>query len=261
MAEDLCEAGRGIPPVTAYPIENGVVGQPFTVQHGTAVQALPGFADGAFIVQDAAAAATVSDFLAPRPGETILDCCAAPGGKTIQAALAVGPAGHVVALDNSEARLARLRDNLSRVHLSGRVETALCDATSPELAAMLHGRRFDAALIDAPCSNSGVMARKPDARWRWSMDETRRVAQVQRGILRNVATLDVGRIVYSTCSIDRAENEDVAIAFACECGWKISSGRTLLPGGGARYRFGRDGKFLPSAWHDGAFAALLVRAI
>jgi 16S rRNA (cytosine967-C5)-methyltransferase len=192
-----------------------------------------------------------------RPGMQILDCCAAPGGKTIQAAVAVGPKGHVIALDNSEARLERLRENLERTGLAGNVEVALCDAASPGLVRRFAGRRIDAVLVDAPCSNSGVLARRPDARWRWSADEVERLSAVQLSILRNVARLGAGRIVYSTCSIDRAENEGVVSAFTekAACGYVVEKSRTWLPIADLP-DFDR---FLPPTWHDGAFAALLRR--
>jgi 16S rRNA (cytosine967-C5)-methyltransferase len=163
----------------------------------------------------------------------------------MQAAARVGWEGRVIALDNSEGRLARLRENLERTRLGDRVEVALCDAASPELVERFGGRRIDAVLVDTPCSNSGVFARRPEARWRWSAAEVARLAKVQRAILDNVARLGARRIVYSTCSIDPEENDAVAASFAEE-----SAGRHVLL---------RSRTLLPSSDHDGAFAALLRR--
>ncbi len=271
-ATEICEAGLAVPTPTAFAlprdglsaeeataalatrwraagidsppeIGNGSLALP--IPHGVRIADLPGYAEGEFIIQDKVAFATVADFLEPREGETILDCCAAPGGKTMQAAARVGGEGRVIALDNSEGRLARLRENLERTRLGDRVEVALCDAASPELVERFGGRRIDAVLVDTPCSNSGVFARRPEARWRWSAAEVARLAKVQRAILDNVARLGARRIVYSTCSIDPEENDAVAASFAEE-----SAGRHVLL---------RSRTLLPSSDHDGAFAALLRR--
>jgi len=280
-AHDICEAGRGIPPTTVFPLPfsnaaatqailadfaaAGIAGARATpdggisIPRGIAVADLPGYADGRFIVQDAATLASI-EMLAPRPGETVLDLCAAPGGKTMQIAALVGESGHVVALDASARRLERLRENLRRTHLSGRVETAVCDAASPDLARIADGRRFDAILADVPCSNSGVMARRPDARWRWSAYEVARLARLQLAILENAATLRAARIVYSTCSIDPVEDSGVAAAFASSPagGDYVQDASKLSLPLGRGYAFDKDGKFLPTDWRDGAFAALFT---
>lgn len=278
-ARRLCESGRGIPPTVAFPlpfsddaaamalaelwrksrIGAGIVanGRGVVIPHGVAVESLPGYAEGRFAIQDRATLAAV-ELLAPKSGETVLDCCAAPGGKTMQIASLVGESGRVIAFDGSASRLGKMRENLRRTRLDGRVETAVCDAASPELAERLRGRTIDAVLVDAPCSNSGVFARRPEARWRWLAEETKRLAGVQRAMLESAARLGAGRIVYSTCSIDPEENGDVVEGFlASEAGaaYRLIRSETLLPIAGEAWDGGR---FLPDDWHDGAFAALLA---
>ena len=214
--------------------------------HACPVERLPGYAEGAFAIQDPATLAALR-LLAPQSGEAILDACAAPGGKALQLAAAVGPTGRVIALDASSARLGRLRENAARARLDDRLEIGQADAASPDLADVLGGRRPDAILADVPCSNSGVLRRRPDARWRWSPEETSRLARLQLAILSNLAALGAGRIVYSTCSIDPVENEEVVTAFLSSpagTGYALAGTRCLLPS--------------PDA--DGAFAARLVRS-
>lgn len=278
-ARRLCESGQGIPPVTAFPlpfrdetaaaelaaswreagIDAGITekGRGLVVPHGVEIDKLPGYAEGRFIIQDCATLLSVG-ILEPKRGETVLDCCAAPGGKTMQIASLVGEEGRVIALDDSAPRLSTMRENLRRTRLDDRVGTAVCDATSQELAERLRGRRIDAILVDAPCSNSGVFARRPEARWRWSAEETKRLAGVQLAILENVARLGAKRIVYSTCSIDPEENGQVVERFLASeagAGYRLVRSETLLPIAGEAWDGGR---FLPNDWHDGAFAALLA---
>lgn len=230
----------GIP---ARPVP-GVPGA-FALPHGVAVPSLPGYGEGLFAIQDPATLLS-TDMLAPRPGESVLDCCAAPGGKTMQIAASVGDSGGVLALDSSPRRLARLGENASRLRLAHRIRTAVCDASSPDLAAAAAGTRFDAALADVPCSNSGVFRRRADARWRWSPKETGRLAALQGAILANVASLSPSRIVYSTCSIDPEEDERVVERF-------------LASPPGRAYSLAAMERRLPDASADGAFAALLRR--
>ncbi len=119
----------------------------------TAIPQLPGFAEGAWWVQDAAAALPAR-MLAPRPGERILDLCAAPGGKTAQLAAA---GAHVTAVDRSAPRMERLRSNLERLKLQA--ETVVADAAAFEAS-----EPYDAILLDAPCSATGTIRRHPDVR-------------------------------------------------------------------------------------------------
>ncbi|HRQ87768.1 MAG TPA: RsmB/NOP family class I SAM-dependent RNA methyltransferase [Bacteroidia bacterium] len=174
--------------------------------------------------------------LAPQPGETILDACAAPGGKTALMAALMENRGRIVASDSSAARLGPMKENLARLNV-GIAEIRQIDWSQPEAADL---PAFDAILLDAPCSNSGVMRRRVDVRWRIQERDFDRHARQQLALLRQLVPFlkPGGRIVYSTCSLDPAENEAVAAASGLPLEKSVSS----LPW--------RDG-------HDGAYAALL----
>ncbi|MBD8905911.1 transcription antitermination factor NusB [Methylorubrum zatmanii] len=169
-----------------------------------AVADLPGYAEGAWWVQDAAASLPVR-LLAPQAGERIADLCAAPGGKTAQLA-AAGAA--VTAVDRSGARLERLSRNLDRLGLSAEVVTA--DALDlPE------DRPFDAVLLDAPCSATGTIRRHPDVAWTKNEADLIRLAGLQRRLLDKAARLTRpgGRLVYCTCSLEPEEGGAQIAAF------------------------------------------------
>lgn len=150
--------------------------------------------------------------LAPQPGERVLDACAAPGGKSAAMLAATGGNLHLLATDVEEFRLLPLRENLLRA--GGKdVQVARHDWTQPCPAEW--AGQFDALLLDVPCSNSGVLQRRVDARWRLSEDELQRLSQLQLLILEQacVALRPGGRLVYSTCSIDRQEDRSVVEYF------------------------------------------------
>lgn len=201
---------------------------------------------GQCYIQDPSTAAACR-LLDPNPGERVLDACAAPGGKTGYLAELMKNQGAIVACDRDEGRIRTLEDNLERLG----VEIARCarqDWTSndsgPEIAAM---SPFDRILVDAPCSNTGVMRRRVDLRWRLRANDFRTMREEQLRILR--ATIPLlkpgGVLVYSTCSIEREENEEVIEAITREFPiLKSVEQVSLLPF--------RDG-------FDGAFGAKLVR--
>jgi 16S rRNA (cytosine967-C5)-methyltransferase len=164
---------------------------------------------GAFVVQDEASQ-LVGMFAGARPGERILDACASPGGKTTQMAGAMRDAGIIVAADVRGRRL----DLLTRaVALSGarsiRVVQADARGTAPYRA------RFDAVLVDAPCSGLGTIRRDPDVRWRREPADLAVLADAQRAMLDRLAEVVApgGRLIYSTCSSEPEENEQVVAAF------------------------------------------------
>jgi 16S rRNA (cytosine967-C5)-methyltransferase len=142
--------------------------------------------------------------LSPRPGERVLDACAAPGGKSAHLAALVG-SGSVVALDARLAGAARIRREARRLGASA-VSTLVADARRPPLAG-----GFDAVLVDAPCSGLGTLRRHPEVRWRRGPDDIARLATLQREILDGVAPLvrPGGTLVYAVCTLIREENEDV----------------------------------------------------
>jgi 16S rRNA (cytosine967-C5)-methyltransferase len=177
---------------------------------GTRVEEMPGYAEGAFIVQDPAMA-TCIDLLALKPGLKVLDACAAPGGKTVQIAWRMGPPASdshlLVALDLHEDRLAIVRANLERTRQTW-VKVQQGDLTENPRAALEPFGLFDRILIDAPCSNSGVLRRRADARWRWTTKRMKALAATQSLMLENALSLLApgGRLVYSTCSLEPEEN-------------------------------------------------------
>ncbi|WP_165971794.1 RsmB/NOP family class I SAM-dependent RNA methyltransferase [Meridianimarinicoccus aquatilis] len=168
------------------------------------VSALPGYEDGAFWVQDAAAALPAK-VLSARPGERVLDMCAAPGGKTMQLAAA---GAHVTALDISAPRLARLHENLARAELEATVVTA--DAL--HYAGIDGG--FDAILLDAPCSATGTIRRHPDLPFVKTSADIKPLVQLQAAMLDHALTLlkPGGRLVFCTCSLLPDEGEAQAEA-------------------------------------------------
>ncbi len=149
-------------------------------------------------MQDAAAALPAR-MLAPRPGERILDLCAAPGGKTAQLAAA---GAHVTAVDRSAPRMERLRSNLERLKLQA--ETVVADAAAFEAS-----EPYDAILLDAPCSATGTIRRHPDVAWSKTMEDVFKLAELQARLLDRAASLlkPGGRLVYATCSLEREEGE------------------------------------------------------
>ncbi|MTJ83773.1 MAG: MFS transporter [Telmatospirillum sp.] len=163
---------------------------------GGSVERLPGFEEGAWWVQDAAAALPARLF-GPLAGRRIADLCAAPGGKTAQLAAA---GAEVTALDRSAARLDRLKRNLSRLGLEARVETADAAVWRPE-------RPFDGILLDAPCSATGTLRRHPDAASLKRPDDVGRLVAAQSRLL--AAAIDMtapgGLVIYCTCSLQPEE--------------------------------------------------------
>ena len=175
------------------------------------VKDLPGFEDGYFFVQDPAAGLSVS-LLDPQPGDRILDACAAPGGKTLLIAEAMMGNGTLVAMDRYEERLQRLLKNLERFKLN-RVKTFIGDgraATSRETALTLNDQQlFDKILLDVPCTNTGVIRRRPDARWRFNLERLQNLYHCQWDLLSSFSSLlsETGQMVYSTCSLEPEEDE------------------------------------------------------
>ena len=169
-----------------------------TIAHGL-VTALPGFAEGAWWVQDAAAALPARLF-GDVAGLRVADLCAAPGGKAAQLAAA---GAHVTAVDRSPARLARLAENLKRLSLNA--ELICADVAEWEAAP------FDAVLLDAPCSSTGTIRRHPDVPWLKQPADIEKLAALQRRLIARAATLTKpgGTLVYCTCSLEPAEGEDI----------------------------------------------------
>jgi 16S rRNA (cytosine967-C5)-methyltransferase len=164
------------------------------------------FRDGWFYLQDPSTALACS-LLDPRPGEEILDYCAAPGGKTTLMAQMADDRAGIVAQDHHHRRLRLIRENCMRLGVTGITDLV----TAVERDEKLAGRRFDKILLDVPCSNTGVLRRRIDLRWRLAEDEFGRLAEAQRLLLEEAHQWlkPGGRLVYSTCSIDPDENESI----------------------------------------------------
>jgi 16S rRNA (cytosine967-C5)-methyltransferase len=193
--------------------------------------------DGAIYIQDPATRHAV-ELLGPVAGERILDACAAPGGKAFLSAVAMGGGDGLVCTDSNEKRLPRLEENLQRLHVRG-VEVRVHDWNKPAPAEW-HGV-FDGVLLDVPCSNTGVVRRRVDVRWRIQPQDIERLVVTQRLILENSAECVAagGRLVYSTCSIDEEENGGVVKAFLADHPeWKLVDERVVLP-----FRDGTDGAY------------------
>ena len=237
----------------------GIAAKPFNaldhdfciLPRGVRVTEVPGYREGWFAVQDPATSLAV-DLLAPQPGENILDACAAPGGKALDIAARLQDNGLVVALERHTDRLARLRENVARAG-GGLIRVVQGDAAAPEparqeLLAAGRGEYFDGILLDVPCSNTGVLRRRPDARWRFSEDRQKKLVETQFRILHGASALvrPGGRLVYSTCSIEPEENEQLIKRWLADR---------------YEFRFVRQRLLLPAEEKtDGAYAALIARA-
>ncbi len=164
-----------------------------------AVSALPGFADGAWWVQDAGASLPAR-LLGEVRGRRVADLCAAPGGKTAQLALA---GAHVTAVDRARVRLQRLRDNLARLALKAEIVAADVEEWSAE--------PFDAVLLDAPCSATGTIRRHLDVPWLKNAEDIVKLSALQRRLLDRAFALTKpgGTLVYCTCSLEPDENEAI----------------------------------------------------
>ena len=215
------------------------------------VERIPGFADGEVSVQDAAAQHAAL-LLGAEPGSSVLDACAAPGGKTAHI-LELADVD-LVALDNNPARLERVQSNLARLQLTARVVCG--DAAAP--AGWWNGETYDCILADVPCSASGVVRRHPDIKWLRRPGDIASFAERQRAILRALWQLlaSGGKLLYATCSVFHEENQDQIAQFL----ERHPDARHLaLPGLDTKDE-APAGQILPDEQHDGFFYALLQKA-
>ena len=229
--------------VVAQPIEKPWTppGLLFALESHPSLAKLPSFQQGYFYVQDPSTLLAVHA-LDPQPGDSILDLCAAPGGKATYMAQLTGNRGHIVAEDLDPGRLALVRENCVRL-----------GAENVEIRSTEEGRRdlatqFDRILIDAPCSNTGVMRRRVDLRWRIRAEEIQKLSGTQLALLRRAAPQlkPGGCLVYSTCSLEPEENRETVNRFLAEhSDFQLRSEREILP-------------FVEQV--DGAYVATLDRA-
>ena len=187
---------------------------------------LPSFQQGLFYVQDPSTLLAVHE-LDPQPGETVLDLCAAPGGKTTYIAQLMQNRGRLVAEDLNRIRLELLRKNCARLGVACAEFTCNSSIAIPELTAQV-----DRVLVDVPCSNTGVMRRRVDLRWRIRPEEIDRLRSTQLELLHDGArqTKPGGALIYSTCSLEPEENSQVVKEFlATHPDFNLERERELLP--------------------------------
>ena len=224
----LAEEGRGATLLADPAFE----GQAVVLDEPCPVERLPGFAQGEVSVQDAAAQRAAGLLLAPPgaralpAGARVLDACAAPGGKT--AHLLERAELDLLALDSDPARLARVQQNLQRLGLAATLRAA--DAADP--AAWWDGRPFDAILLDAPCTASGIVRRHPDVRWLRLPGDIAALAAAQARLLDALWPLLApgGRLLYATCSVFRAEGQGTIDAFLQRLGTQAARLDPASPG-------------------------------
>jgi 16S rRNA (cytosine967-C5)-methyltransferase len=174
------------------------------------------------------AAMTVARLLAPRPGERVLDLCAAPGAKTTHLAALMQGRGELVAVERHSGRAAALARTVARMGAAGVVSVRTADAAEEQQP----GNYYDRVLVDPPCSDLGTLASRPDARWRKAPDAPARLAREQAAILRAgaAALRPGGTLVYSTCTISPTENEALVRAFLAEhAGFELEDLRADRP--------------------------------
>lgn len=196
------------------------------------------FRSGRYYIQDPSTL-LAPRWLAPRPGETVADLCAAPGGKAAILLESLEERGRLVVMDRSPHRMHFVSENLGR---TSRVQSVIGDAACPPFP----DHCMSAVLLDVPCSNTGVIRRRPDVSWHDSDAGRADLVCLQRRILDGAARLVTpgGRLVYSTCSLEPEENTEQVHRFLAE-----------MP----VFQLVRERQLLPSTDHDGAYAALLQR--
>jgi len=228
----------------------------FELKSHPPLNSLASFRDGWFYIQDPGTLLAACK-LGAQPGETILDLCAAPGGKTTFLAQLMNNQGCIVAMDNSKERLKLLEENCARLGVTcaetsrsrgNEAQTSKSETDQRLLTSSPANQQFDRVLVDAPCSNTGVMRRRVDLRWRIQPEEIPRLQDIQRDLLQQAAAKlkPGGVLVYSTCSLEPEENYEVVKEFLSgHTEFKLESERELLP-------------FVDNV--DGAFVAVLVKA-
>jgi 16S rRNA (cytosine967-C5)-methyltransferase len=209
-------------PVTAHPApdlpEGLVLDGPFDAYTS------PQWAAGQIMPQSRASM-SVARALDPRPGERVLDLCAAPGGKTTHLAALMGDDGELTAVERHPGRADALRRTLARMHVT-------CATVDVGDAAEQRANTYDRVLVDPPCSGLGTLQSRPDLRWRTSPERIADLAALQAAVLRAgaAATRPGGTLVYSVCTISRSESDAVIDGFLAEiAGWELEASHRLAP--------------------------------
>jgi 16S rRNA (cytosine967-C5)-methyltransferase len=196
----------------------------YELKNHRSLATLRSFNEGYYYIQDPSTLLAVAE-LNPQPGDTILDLCAAPGGKSTFMAQRMQNRGKIVAQDNQPARIQLIEENCKRLGVT-------CVSTSVSGALVPVPTVYDRILVDAPCSNTGVLRRRVDLRWRIRPEEIDRLSVTQLDILDKAAPLlkPGGTLIYSTCSLEPQENGDVVRKFqSTHPAFKLEFERQLLP--------------------------------
>ncbi len=224
----------------------------YRATNGADLFASRAYQQGQFQVQDPNAGLAVA-LLDPQPGERLLDLCSAPGGKAVQAAIAMADRGWVVAADISLSRLKRVRENVQRLRLRA-IRPIARDGTTPGCGT------FDRVLADVPCSTTGVLGRRPDARWRRKPTELAALTTRQQVLIQRAYEhlRPGGVLVYSTCSLEEEENEAIVECFLKQTPTaQLERADTHFP---AQPWAGRYVLTIPGRHgHDGSFAARITK--
>jgi 16S rRNA (cytosine967-C5)-methyltransferase len=232
VAQRLPVGSRAAPPLADIPLDEGLVlDGPFDVASS------PLYREGAVMAQSRGSM-LVARMLDPRPGERVLDLCAAPGGKTTHIAARLGGEGEVVAVERNPKRARALSETCERMGAQCvRIEVADARNAAP-------GPQFDRVLVDPPCSGLGTLQSRPDIRWRARPEAIAELGSLQDEILASAATVTApgGRLVYSVCTISRPEGAEVIDRFLQRHrGFSVERSVQTLP-----HRDGTDGFFLTS---------------
>jgi len=217
------------------------------IHHGGHPGKIKAFGEGLFTIQDPTAAEAMH-ILEPQPGWTVADLCAAPGGKSIALAMLMNDTGTILASDNNAARLQKIRQNVERMRLTAIevVDPSHIEEKCRQL------QKLDAIILDVPCSNTGVLARRVEARWRLKHKNISSLLQTQQQLLNTAAALcqQDTHILYSTCSIQTEENQQQIQQFLNHHpSFVLKTERLTLPVLKTEKLFD----------HDGGYAAVLAR--
>jgi 16S rRNA (cytosine967-C5)-methyltransferase len=192
--------------------------QGLRLENAGAITELPGYKQGWWMIQDSSAQ-LVTHLLDPQPGETIIDACAAPGGKTAHIAELIGDNGQIIACDRAAKRLNKVRENAARLQLNS-IKIEVGDSREFER----FERIADRVLLDAPCSGLGTLHKRPDIRWRQTTQSVEKLFALQKELIEQTArwVKPKGVLVYATCTLNILENEKIVQSFlANNSNWSI----------------------------------------
>jgi len=237
LGQKLCQAD----------IDVEIITEMIRIKSPRAIMELPGFAEGLFTVQDITASQAVR-LLQPKPGWTILDMCAAPGVKTTQLAEATGDLAKIIATDIDAERLKLVKENIARLGINNVNIVPYKEILNSKFEIL--NSKFDCVLLDVPCSNTGVLAKRIEKRYRLNPKGIKELVKTQNDLLHSAATMTKprGKICYSTCSIQRCENSELVKDFLQKNrSFKLESEQLSLPSADPRQD------------HDGGYVAIIAR--